>query len=81
MKHYDYLNEKPQEDKRRKSILYIGYALVFLAVQQFYPLANDLPPLIVGNLIILWISYLLLNKELMLITILMFVALLSRFTT
>lgn len=81
MKHYDYLNEKPKEDKRRKSILYIGYALVFLAVQQFYPLANDLPPLIVGNLIILWISYLLLNKELMIITIIMFIGLLSRFTT
>jgi hypothetical protein len=78
MRHYDYLDAKPQQDKRRKSILYIGYALVFLAVQQFYPLANDLPPLIVGNLIILWISYILINKELMIITILMFIALLSR---
>lgn len=80
MKYYDYLDARPQQDKRRKSILYIGYALVFLAIQQFYPLANELPFLIVGNLIILFISYFILNKELMIITILMFIALLSRFT-
>lgn len=80
MRHYDYLDARPQQDKRKRSVLYIGYALVFLAVQQFMPLTMDLPFLIVGNLIILAISYLLLNKELMIITILMFIALLSRFT-
>lgn len=78
MKHYDYLDERPQ--KRRQAYLYIGYALVFLAVQQFMPITLDLPFLIVGNLIILAYSYLELNKELMIITILMFIALLSRFT-
>ena len=76
MKHYDYLDTRPH--KRRQSVLYIGYALVFLAVQQFMPITIDIPFLIVGNLIILAYSYLELNKELMIITILMFIALLSR---
>ena len=78
MKHYEYLDTRPR--KKRQAFLYFGYALVFLAVQQFMPITLDLPFLIVGNLIILAYSYLELNKELMIITILMFIALLSRFT-
>lgn len=76
MKHYDYLDTRPY--KKRQAILYIGYALVFCAVQEFIPITFDIPFLIIGNLIILGYSYLELNKELMIITVLMFIGLLSR---
>jgi len=78
MKHYDYLDTRPQ--KKRQAFLYFAYVLVFCSVQQFIPITLDIPFLIVGNLIILAYSYLELNKELMIITILMFIGLLSRFT-
>ena len=76
MKHYDYLDTRPQ--KKRQAFLYFAYALVFCAVQQFIPITLDIPFLIVGNLIILWISYIELNKELMLLTLLMMLAQLTR---
>ena len=76
MKHYDYLDTRPQ--KKRQIVLYIGYVLVFCAIQQFVPITMDIPFLIIGNLIILGYSYLELNKELMIITVLMAIAQLSR---
>ena len=79
MKHYDYLDTRTIRNKRQ-IVLYIGYALVFCAVQEFIPITFDIPFLIVGNLIILGYSYLELNKELMIITVLMAIAQLSRLT-
>lgn len=76
MKHYDYLDTRPQ--KKRQTILYIGFALVFFALQGFIDLSFKIPFLIIGNLIILGYSYLELNKELMIITLLMAIAQLSR---
>ena len=76
MKHYDYLDTRPQ--KARKLTLYIGFALVFFSLQGVIDLTLKIPFLIIGNLIILWISYLELNKELMILTILMGIAQLTR---
>ena len=75
-KHYDYLDTRPM--KTRKLTLWIGFALVFFSLQGIVDLTLKIPFLIVGNLIILWISYLELNKELMLLTILMMIAQLTR---
>lgn len=76
MKHYDYLYRNPS--KRRKPILWIGFALVFFALQGIIELTLTIPLLIVGNLIILAYSYLELNKELMVLTLLMMLAQLTR---
>ena len=76
MRHYDYLDTRPQ--KHRKFILWIGFTLVFLSLQGIVDLTLKIPFLIVGNLIILAISYLELNKELMLLTLLMMIAQLTR---
>jgi hypothetical protein len=76
MKHYDYLDSRPM--KTRKLTLWIGFALVFFSLQGIVDLTLKIPFLIVGNLIILWISYIELNKELMLLTLLMMIAQLTR---
>ena len=76
MKHYDYLDTRPQ--KKRQAFLYVGFALVFFALQGFIDLSFKIPFIIIGNLIIFGYSYLELNKELMIITILMAIAQLSR---
>jgi hypothetical protein len=78
MNHYDYLDYRPQQAKRRKSLLWIGFAMVFIALQGFYTIPLQLPLIIGGNLIILLISYLELNKELLILTVLMMIAQLSR---
>jgi hypothetical protein len=78
MNHYDYLDYRPQQARRRKSVLWIGFAMVFIALQGFYTIPLQLPLIIGGNLIILLISYLELNKELLILTVLMMIAQLSR---
>ena len=78
MNHYDYLDYRPQQARRRKSLLWIGFSMVFIALQGFYIIPLQLPLIIGGNLIILLISYLELNKELLILTILMMIAQLSR---
>jgi len=78
MKHYDYLDTRPRQAKVRKTTLWIGFALVFFSLQGIVDLTLKIPFLIVGNLIILWISYIDLNKELMLLTVLMMIAQLTR---
>ena len=75
MKHYDYLEPRP---RNRKSILWGGFLMVFFALQGIIELTFTIPLLIIGNLIILIYSYLELNKELMLLTILMGIAQLTR---
>ena len=76
--HYDYLDYRPQQARRRKSVLWVGFAMVFIALQGFYTIPLQLPLIIGGNLIILLISYLELNKELLILTVLMMIAQLSR---
>tara|TARA_S200002703_G_scaffold152632_1_gene153242 strand:+ start:341 stop:577 length:237 start_codon:yes stop_codon:yes gene_type:complete len=76
MKHYDYLEPRPTW--HRKSILWGGFLMVFFALQGIIELTLTIPLLIVGNLIILAYSYLEMNKELMLLTILMGIAQLTR---
>lgn len=78
MKHYDYLDYRPQQVRRRKLTLYIGFAMVFFSLQGIIDLTLKIPLLIVGNLIILAISYLEINKELMILTLLMMLAQLTR---
>lgn len=78
MNHYDYLDYRPQQARRRKSLLWIGFSMVFIALQGFYIIPVQLPLIIGGNLIILLISYLELNKELLILTVLMMIAQLSR---
>ena len=75
MKHYDYLEPK---NNTRKSILWLGFSMVFIALQGFYTIPLQLPLIIGGNLIILCISYLELNKELLILTVLMMIAQISR---
>ena len=53
MKHYDYLEPK---NNHRKSILWLGFSMVFIALQGFYTIPLQLPLIIGGNLIILCIS-------------------------
>ena len=57
MNHYDYLDYRPQQAKRRKSLLWLGFAMVFIALQGFYTIPLQFPLIIGGNLIILLISY------------------------
>ena len=78
MNHYDYLDYRPQQARRRKSLLWIGFSMVFIALQGFYIIPLQLPLIIGGNLIILLISYLELKKELLILTVLMMIAQLSR---
>jgi hypothetical protein len=52
--------------------------MVFIALQGFYTIPLQLPIIIGGNIIILCISYLELNKELLILTVLMMIAQLSR---
>ena len=78
MNHYDYLDYRPQQARRRKSLLWIGFSMVFIACQGFYIIPLQMPLIIGGNLIILLISYLELNKELLILTVLMMIAQLSR---
>ena len=78
MEHYDYLDSRPRQDKIRKITLWIGFALVFFSLQGIVDLTLKIPFLIVGNLIILWISFIEINKELMLLTLLMMLAQLTR---
>jgi hypothetical protein len=75
MKHYDYLEPK---NNHRKSILWLGFSMVFIALQGFFTIPLQLPLIIGGNLIILCISYLELNKELLILTVLMMIAQISR---
>ena len=74
-KHYDYLEPR---NTHRKSILWLGFSMVFIALQGFYTIPLKLPLIIGGNLIILCISYLELNKELLILTVLMMIAQISR---
>ena len=76
MKHYDYLEPRPTW--HRKIILWGGFLMVFFALQGIIELTLTIPLLIVGNLIILAYSYLEMNKELMLLTVLMGIAQLTR---
>ena len=69
MNHYDYLDYRPQQARRRKSLLWIGFSMVFIALQGFYIIPVQLPLIIGGNLIRLLISYLELNKELLILTV------------
>ena len=78
MNHYDYLDYRPRQARRRKSVLWVGFTMVFIALQGFYTIPLQLPLIIGGNLIILLISYLELNKELLILTVLMMIAKLSR---
>ena len=75
MKHFEYLEPRP---RNRKSILWGGFLMVFFALQGIIELTFTIPLLIIGNLIILIYSYLELNKELMLLTVLMGIAQLTR---
>ena len=76
MKHYDYLYSRPS--RHRKPLLWLGFSMVFIALQGFYTIPLQLPLIIGGNLIILCISYLELNRELLILTVLMMIAQLSR---
>jgi len=76
-KHYDYLEPKGF-NTNRKVILWGGFLMVFFALQGIIELTLTIPLLIVGNLIILAYSFLEGNKELMLLTILMGIAQLTR---
>ena len=78
MQHYDYLDSRPRQAKIRKITLWIGFFLVFFSLQGIIDLTLKIPFLIVGNLIIDWISYLEMNKELMILTLLMMLAQLTR---
>ena len=75
-RHYDYL--EPKGFNNRKPILWGGFLMVFFALQGIIELTLTIPLLIVGNLIILAYSYLEMNKELMLLTVLMGIAQLTR---
>ena len=75
-KHYDYL--EPKGFNNRKIILWGGFAMVFFALQGIIELTLTIPLLIVGNLIIFAYSFLEMNKELMLLTVLMCIAQLTR---
>lgn len=75
-KHYDYL--EPKRFNNRKVILWGGFLMVFFALQGIIELTLSIPLLIVGNLIILAYSFLEANKELMLLTVLMGIAQLTR---
>ena len=75
-KHYDYL--EPKRFNNRKVILWGGFLMVFFALQGIIELTLTIPLLIVGNLIILAYSFLEANKELMLLTVLMGIAQLTR---
>ena len=76
-KHYDYLEPK-RFNNNRKIILWLGFFMVFFALQGIVELTLTIPLLIVGNLIILAYSFLEGNKELMLLTVLMGIAQLTR---
>ena len=75
-KHYDYL--EPKRFDNRKVILWGGFLMVFFALQGIIELTLTIPLLIVGNLIIFAYSFLEANKELMLLTVLMGIAQLTR---
>jgi len=75
-KHYDYL--EPKGFNNRKIILWGGFAMVFFALQGIIELTLTIPLLIVGNMIIFAYSFLEMNKELMLLTVLMTIAQLTR---
>ena len=75
-KHYDYL--EPKRFNNRKVILWGGFLMVFFALQGIIELTLTIPLLIVGNLIIFAYSFLEANKELMLLTVLMGIAQLTR---
>jgi len=75
-KHYDYL--EPKGFNNRKVILWGGFAMVFFALQGIIELTLTIPLLIVGNLIIFAYSFLEMKKELMLLTVLMTIAQLTR---
>jgi len=76
-KHYDYLEPK-RFNNNRKVILWGGFLMVFFALQGIVELTLTIPLLIVGNLIIFAYSFLERNKELMLLTVLMGIAQLTR---
>ena len=75
-KNYDYL--EPKGFNNRKVILWGGFLMVFFALQRIIELTLTIPLLIVGNLIIFAYSFLEMNKELMLLTVLMCIAQLTR---
>jgi len=76
MKHYDYLEPRPTW--HRKIILWGGFGMVFFALQGIIELTLTIPLLIVGNLIIFAWSFLEMNKELMILTVLMSIAQFTR---
>ena len=76
-KHYDYLEPK-YFNIHRKIILWGGFLMVFFALQGIIELTLTIPLLIVGNWFIFVYAFLEANKELMLLTVLMAIAQLTR---
>jgi len=76
MEHYTYLETR--ESKRNKRILYIGFAFVFLALQGVFYNPFELPLIITGNICILISSIETKNKEMIILTLLMMTAQITR---
>ena len=76
MEHYTYL--ETAESKRNKRILYLGFAFVFLALQGVFYNPFEIPLIIAGNICILISSIETKNKEMVLLTLLMMIAQLTR---
>ena len=76
MEHYTYL--ETAESKRNKRILYLGFAFVFLALQGVFYNPFEIPLIIAGNICILISSIETKNKEMILLTLLMMIAQLTR---
>jgi hypothetical protein len=76
MEHYTYL--QTSESKRNKRILYLGFAFVFLALQGVFYNPFEIPLIITGNICILISSIETKNKEMILLTLLMMTAQLTR---
>jgi len=76
MEHYTYL--QTSENKRNKRILYLGFAFVFLALQGVFYNPFEIPLIITGNICILISSIETKNKEMILLTLLMMTAQLTR---
>lgn len=76
MDHYTYL--ETAESKRNKRILYLGFAFVFIALQGIFYNPFEIPLIIAGNICILISSIETKNKEMVLLTLLMMTAQLTR---
>ena len=76
MEHYTYL--ETAESKRNKRILYLGFAFVFLALQGVFYNPFELPLIITGNIFILISSIETKNREMIILTLLMMLAQITR---